>query len=130
MTLRALLIGSLLAASLPAAFVTGLPAHAQAQQPRAVLRTDVTVARETINLGDLVEGAGAAADTPVFRAPALGRNGTIQVSRVMDAARLAGLTPAEVWHGLTPIDIAQTTPKSAQLVRLLDGLLVGYHVRR
>jgi len=43
---------------------------------------------------------------------------------------LAGLTPAEVWHGLTLIDIAQTTPKSAQLVQMLDGLLVGYHVRR
>lgn len=43
---------------------------------------------------------------------------------------LAGLTPAEVWHGLTPIDIAQTPPKSAQLVRMLDGLLVGYHIRR
>jgi transposase InsO family protein len=43
---------------------------------------------------------------------------------------LAGLTPAEVWYGLTPIDIAQTTPKSAQLVQMLDGLLVGYHVRR
>lgn len=43
---------------------------------------------------------------------------------------LAGLTPAEVWHGLTPIDIAQTTPKSAQLVQMLDGQLVRYHVRR
>jgi putative transposase len=43
---------------------------------------------------------------------------------------LAGLTPAEVWHGLTPIDIAQTPPKSAQLVQMLDGLLVGYHIRR
>lgn len=43
---------------------------------------------------------------------------------------LAGLTPAEVWHGLTPIDIAQTPPKSARLVRMLDGLLVGYHIRR
>jgi putative transposase len=43
---------------------------------------------------------------------------------------LAGLTPAEVWHGLTPIDIAQTPPKSAQLVQMLDGLLVGYHIPR
>jgi len=43
---------------------------------------------------------------------------------------LAGLTPAEVWHGLTPIDIAQTPPKSAQLVQALDGLLVGYHIQR
>ncbi len=43
---------------------------------------------------------------------------------------LGGLTPAEAWQGLTPIDIFQTPPKSAQLVRLLDGLLVGYHIRR
>lgn len=43
---------------------------------------------------------------------------------------LACLTPAEVWHGLTPIDIAQIPPKSAQLVLVLDGMLVGYHIRR
>lgn len=43
---------------------------------------------------------------------------------------LAGLTPAEVWQGLTPIDIIQTPPKSAQLVQMLDSLLVGYHIRR
>ena len=43
---------------------------------------------------------------------------------------LGGLTPAEAWQGLTPIDIFQTPPKSAQLVQLLDGLLVGYHIRR
>lgn len=43
---------------------------------------------------------------------------------------LGGLTPAEAWQGLTPIDIFRTPPKSAQLVQLLDGLLVGYHLRR
>ncbi|MBS7349591.1 MAG: transposase, partial [Comamonas sp.] len=43
---------------------------------------------------------------------------------------LGGLTPAEAWQGLTPIDIFQSPPKSAQLVRMLDGLLVGYHIRR
>lgn len=43
---------------------------------------------------------------------------------------LAGLTPAEAWQGLTPIDLAQTPPKSTQLVQALDGLLVGYHIRR
>ena len=43
---------------------------------------------------------------------------------------LGGLTPAEAWQGLTPIDIFQTRPKSAQLVQMLDGLLVGYHIRR
>ncbi len=43
---------------------------------------------------------------------------------------LGGRTPAEAWQGLTPIDIFRTPPKSAQLVQLLDGLLVGYHIRR
>lgn len=37
---------------------------------------------------------------------------------------LAGLTPAEAWAGLTPIDLAQTPPKSTQLVQAMDGLLV------
>lgn len=34
------------------------------------------------------------------------------------------------WDGLTPIDIGQTPPQSAQMVQMLDGLLVGYHIRR
>lgn len=43
---------------------------------------------------------------------------------------LAGLTPAEAWAGLTPTDLAQTPPKATQLVQAMDGLLVGYHIRR
>jgi len=43
---------------------------------------------------------------------------------------LAGLTPTEAWAGLTPTDLAQTPHKSTQLVQALDGLLVGYHIRR
>lgn len=41
---------------------------------------------------------------------------------------LGGMTPADAWAGLTPIDLAQTPPKSTQLVQALDGLLVGYHI--
>ena len=43
---------------------------------------------------------------------------------------LPGLTPAEAWAGLPPTALAQTPPKSTQLVHALDGLLVGYHIRR
>jgi transposase InsO family protein len=43
---------------------------------------------------------------------------------------LGGLTPAESWQGLVPTDIFQAPPKSAKLVQALDGLLVGYHIRR
>jgi flagellar basal body P-ring formation protein FlgA len=77
-----------------AAFV--LPALAQ--QPtasrtlvRPVMKSDVVVARDIITLGDVLDHAGSAADTAVFRAPALGRSGTIQATRIAEAALAAGL---------------------------------------
>lgn len=70
-----------------------LPLAAQQPPARAALRADVAVNRETVTLGDLLEVSGAIAETPVFRAPALGRSGTIQVSRVVEAARSLGLEP-------------------------------------
>lgn len=70
-----------------------LPLAAQQPPARVALRADVAVNRETVTLGDLLEVSGAIAETPVFRAPALGRSGTIQVSRVMEAARAMGLEP-------------------------------------
>ncbi len=70
-----------------------LPLAAQQPPARVALRADVAVNRETVTLGDLLEVSGAIADTPVFRAPALGRSGTIQVSRVVEAARAMGLEP-------------------------------------
>jgi putative transposase len=43
---------------------------------------------------------------------------------------LGGLTPAEAWTELCPTDLAQTAPKSTQLVQALDDVLAGYHIRR
>ncbi|MGB4558509.1 MAG: hypothetical protein WBI20_07305, partial [Burkholderiaceae bacterium] len=43
---------------------------------------------------------------------------------------LDGLTPAEAWRGFVSTDIYRSPPKSVQLVQALDGLLVGYHIRR
>lgn len=77
-----------------AAFV--VPALAQ-QSPasvatsRPVMKKDVVVARDVITLGDVLDNAGSATDTAVFRAPALGRSGTIQTARIAEAARAAGL---------------------------------------
>ena len=42
---------------------------------------------------------------------------------------LNGLTPAEAWQGYTQQDIRQNI-KSPLLVQALDGLLIGYHLRR
>jgi putative transposase len=43
---------------------------------------------------------------------------------------LAGLTPAEKWNGWSTVDLAQTPAKRAVLVQALDGLMVGYCMRR
>lgn len=43
---------------------------------------------------------------------------------------LDGLTPAEKWNGWCKTDLMQTPPKSAVLVQALDGLMVGYYMRR
>ena len=43
---------------------------------------------------------------------------------------LGGLTPAETWNGYCKTDLAQRQPKRAVLVQALDGLLVGYWMRR
>lgn len=59
----------------------------------AVLRGDIVAARDTLTLRDLVDGAPVAiADTPLFRAPALGTSGTIQTRRIVMAVEALGLT--------------------------------------
>ncbi|WP_046868317.1 flagellar basal body P-ring formation chaperone FlgA [Microvirga massiliensis] len=60
------------------------------------LRGDVSVSLDVVTLGDLVDGLPAAeAARPVFRAPALGETGTIQVPRILEAAQAAGLSRIE-----------------------------------
>lgn len=59
------------------------------------LKAEVTVDAEVLTLADLVEGAaGAAAEAPLFRAPALGESGTIQAGRIGEAAARFGLALA------------------------------------
>ena len=43
---------------------------------------------------------------------------------------LGGLTPAEKWNGFSKADLMQTSPTRAVLVQALDGLVVGYCLRR
>jgi flagella basal body P-ring formation protein FlgA len=63
---------------------------------RLTLRGDVSVSTDIVTLGDLVDGLpSAAAARPVFRAPALGATGTIQVPRIIEAAQSAGLSHIE-----------------------------------
>jgi flagella basal body P-ring formation protein FlgA len=56
------------------------------------LKDSASIDGEFVRLGDLIDNVGDAARTPVFRAPALGATGTIQVYRIIEAARGAGVT--------------------------------------
>lgn len=66
-----------------------LPAHGD---ERPVLRAVVTVDSHLVTLGDLVAGAGDAADTAVFRAPDPGTTGTVSAARIVAAAAKHGLS--------------------------------------
>lgn len=77
----------------PLALAAADPAQAvpapQAQRLR--LRSEITLGRDLVTFGDLISGlSGDLAGIAAFRAPALGETGTIQVRRIVEAARGAG----------------------------------------
>ncbi|KMO12807.1 flagellar basal body P-ring formation chaperone FlgA [Methylobacterium platani] len=66
------------------------------EAPRLALKGDITAERDVITLGDLVAGAPPAlAHKALFRAPALGTSGTIQVRRIVEATAGLGLDAPE-----------------------------------
>lgn len=67
------------------------PVAAPLPARRLQLRPEITLTRELVSFGDLIAGLPPeAAATAAFRAPALGETGTIQVARIVEAARAAG----------------------------------------
>jgi flagella basal body P-ring formation protein FlgA len=56
------------------------------------LKAKVTVEKDTVTLGDLFEGVGVRHDTPVFKSPALGKEGTIRLETLIDIATRYGFT--------------------------------------
>ncbi len=68
------------------------PGQALTAQPKLRLRGELTLARDLVTFGDLISGLPAQhAAMPAFRAPALGETGTIQVSRILEAARASAV---------------------------------------
>jgi len=59
------------------------------------LKPQATVSSDIVRIGDLVENAGAAANTPIFRAPDLGQTGAVPVGAVLDAVRPHGLVSVD-----------------------------------
>jgi flagella basal body P-ring formation protein FlgA len=84
----------------------GAPAAAQIASPSAAtpqLRREITVSGDLVRIGDLVSNAGAAAATPIFRAPNLGQTGSLSAQRVLDAV---------LPHGLVVVDTRDITEVS------------------
>lgn len=77
----------------PVAMASAVVAPAAPALPSKLqLRPEISLARDLVTFGDLIPGlAGEAAATAAFRAPALGETGTIQVARIVEAARAAGI---------------------------------------
>lgn len=68
------------------------------------IKADVIVNQEIVTLGDLVENAGTAGSTPIFRAPDLGTRGNVSTWRIEEAARKAGLQSLDL-KGLASISV-------------------------
>lgn len=79
--------------SVPVAALPSEPvSSASIASRRLQLRPELTLTRDFVTYGDLFPGAPAdLGQAPAFRAPALGETGTIQVARIVEAARAAGL---------------------------------------
>ncbi|MEI2383871.1 flagellar basal body P-ring formation chaperone FlgA [Breoghania sp. JC706] len=91
-----------LAAALPlAGSLSGAPALNAAAEAaplvaqRPTLRVKVTATREIVTVGDFFENPGPYADRALFRAPDLGRTGTVSAFDVVRRARAAGLGDAD-----------------------------------
>jgi flagella basal body P-ring formation protein FlgA len=98
------------------AFAAALAAPALASTPAdpaiPSLKDTASVEGEFVRLGDLIENIGTNAKTPVFRAPELGQSGTIQVYRVIEAARANGVSVFDT-RGISEVVItraARTIP--------------------
>ena len=68
------------------------PVPVAAPVPKLQLNPELYLSRDLVTYGDLIAGlSGEVAQMAAFRAPALGETGTIQVARIVEAARAAGI---------------------------------------
>jgi flagella basal body P-ring formation protein FlgA len=74
----------------------------------ATLRPEIVVTGDLVTVGDLFEDAGAAAGTPIFRAPELGIVGSVPAAQVVAAAVGAGLADAQT-GGLATVTVVRAS---------------------
>ncbi len=113
-------------------FVTGVLASLlsinAAMAEQAILRADVLVRSDVVTLGDLFDGAGDKGSVSVFSAPGLGRSGTIQAVRILDAARENGLRDIAVGD-LTQVTVRRTGRliSADTVTKTVTEALIGEH---
>ena len=111
------------------------PAAAQlagASYVPARLKSQATVSGDIVRIGDLVENAGAVANTPIFRAPDLGQTGAVPVRAVLDALRPHGLAGIDA-RGLSEIAVthaSRTISAEAIEQRIVAALVSRYAIGR
>src|SRR4029077_2103227 len=94
----------------------------------ARLKSQVTVTADIVRIGDLVENAGIAANTPIFRAPDLGQTGGVPVRAVLDAVRPYGLIAVDV-RGLSEVAVTRASRMIAAddiEARIVRALIARY----
>src|SRR3954468_14595763 len=94
----------------------------------ARLKSQAIVSSDIVRIGDLVENAGAAANTPIFRAPDLGQTGAVPVRAVLDATRPYGLIAIDA-RGLNEIAVthaSRTISADAIEQRIVAALTARY----
>src|ERR1700681_4826204 len=103
-------IRSLPAALAALALLAGTAGAEKAAMPSQMpsLKGEVTINGDFVRLGDLIDNAGENAAAPLFRAPDLGASGTIQVYRVIEAARSQGISVFDA-HGLSEVVVLRAS---------------------
>jgi flagella basal body P-ring formation protein FlgA len=124
--IRALAFAALLVAAAPAAaqVVAALPSGTPTLKRAATVTTDI------VRIGDLIDNAGAAADTPIFRSPDVGTTGAVPVKKVLDAIRMhhlylvdtGCLSEVEVTRTGRSIDASEIEARIASIFAGRSGL--------
>jgi flagella basal body P-ring formation protein FlgA len=114
-----------LAAAPAAAQITGSTGYSPTR-----LKSQVTVSGDIVRIGDLIENAGVASTTPVFRAPDLGQTGAVPVRAVLDAVRPYGLIGVDA-RGLSEIAVthaSRTISADSIEQRVAAALIARYNL--
>ncbi|MFO1185561.1 MAG: flagellar basal body P-ring formation chaperone FlgA [Bauldia sp.] len=101
---------------------------------RPALRAEIAVETDIVTIGDLFDNAGARAGIPLFRAPDLGRIGSVRADLVIAAAALAGLDDIER-GGITQVSVTRpsrivTSTEVADMVKTAIAANLAIDPRR